>query len=74
MAKLYYIAPIEFECSDNPITVGDNKQQRECPHDGEILGSDQFRMPVRAREPTPRFRYTTSIRLGTISPPSHSTE
>jgi len=41
MAKLYYIAPIEFECSDNPITVGDNKQQRECPHDGEILGSFQ---------------------------------
>jgi hypothetical protein len=39
MAKLYYIAPVEFECTESPITVGDNKFPARMPFDGEILGN-----------------------------------
>lgn len=41
MAKLYFVAPLEFEASENPITLGDNKFQAELPFDAEILGSAQ---------------------------------
>lgn len=39
MAKLYYITPVEFECTESPITIGDNKFQARMPFDGEILGN-----------------------------------
>ncbi len=39
MAKLYYVAPIEFEVLTNPISTGDGQFQTEMPFDGEWLGS-----------------------------------
>jgi hypothetical protein len=38
-AKLYYIAPLVFECQENPITLGDDKFRVTVPYDGEILGA-----------------------------------
>ena len=37
--KHYYVSDLEFECGENPVVVGDNKDQRQAPFDGEILGS-----------------------------------
>lgn len=37
--KLYYVADLAFECSENPITVGDDKFRLTAPYDGEILGA-----------------------------------
>ena len=39
MAKFYYIAPVEFSCPEDPITLGDSKFEAEMPWDGEILGA-----------------------------------
>jgi len=36
--KHYYVAPVEFECHENPVTLGDNKFLHTMEHDGEILG------------------------------------
>jgi hypothetical protein len=38
-AKLYYIAPLVFECQENPITLADDKFRLTVPYDGEILGA-----------------------------------
>ena len=38
MAKLFYVTDVIFECTENPITLGDNKFRREIPYDGEVLG------------------------------------
>lgn len=39
MAKLYYVAPLEFEVLTNPITTGDGQFQLTVPYDGELLGA-----------------------------------
>lgn len=41
MAKLYYVAPLEFEVLANPIGLGDGQYQLSVPFDGELLGSPQ---------------------------------
>jgi len=37
--KQYFVAPVDFECLENPVTLGDAKTTKEQPYDGEILGS-----------------------------------
>ena len=38
-AKLYYVADLEFQCLQDPITIGDGKFFVTVPFDGEILGA-----------------------------------
>ena len=38
MAKLYYIAPVEFSCQESPVAVGTGKDFFQADFAGEILG------------------------------------
>lgn len=37
MAKLYYIAPVEFSCQESPVAVGTGKDFFQADFPGEIL-------------------------------------
>lgn len=39
MAELYYVAPLEWQCLQNPITTGDGKFYVKAPFAGEFLGN-----------------------------------
>ncbi len=39
MPKLYYVADLVWECTENPVTVSDGKCRVKAPFDGEFLGN-----------------------------------